>query len=217
MVGPENSSFHIHEVMLHGCPVFQKMLEPNKFKEGQDRVICLPDTDPQNFLAVAEFFYLQDYFPYRKPSASNTSLGASNQLCIESVKDSTSPRKQQSYARSGNSIANRNAWVSTEYTHRLFLRELQIYLFADKYNIEELQACVVGRVKDLYPINLREIFALAGMFSCSVKLDKELRGFLRSKVRERKSDLCKELQWRDLVESGVDTGLTWEVIAALSS
>jgi len=90
------------------------------------------------------------------------------------------------------------------------LRELQIYLFADKYNIEELQACVVGRIKDLYPINLREIFALAGVFSCSGKVDEGMRGFLRSKVRERKSDLCtsKELQWRDLVESGVETGLT---------
>ena len=193
------------------------MLEPNKFKEGQERVICLPDTDPQNFLAAAEFFYLQDYFPYRRPSAGNTNLGASNQLCIESVKDSSSPRKQQCYARSSDSVGNRNAWVSTDHTYRLFLRELQVYLFADKYNIEELQACVVGRIKDLYPINLREIFALAGVFSCSGKVDKEMRGFLSSKVRERKTDLCKELQWRDLVESGVETGLTWEVIAALSS
>ncbi len=180
-------------------------------------MICLPDTDPQNFLAAAEFFYLQDYFPYRSPSAANINLGAVNQLCTESVKDSSSPRKQQSYARSSNSVANSNAWMSADHTYRLFLRELQIYQFADKYNLEELQACVVGRIKDLYPINLREIYALASVFSCSGKVDKGMRGFLRSKVRERKSDLYKELQWRDLVGSGVETGLTWEVIAALSS
>lgn len=44
-------------------------------------------------------------------------------------------------------------------------------------------------IKDLYRVNLREIFALAGVFFCSGKVDKKM------KVRERKSDLRKELQW----------------------
>ncbi len=52
-----------------------------------------PRHRPPKLLAAAEFFYLQDYFPYRSPSAGNTNLGISNQLCIESVKDSSSPRK----------------------------------------------------------------------------------------------------------------------------
>ena len=42
-------------------------------------------------------------------------------------------------------------------------------------------------IKDLYRVNLREI--LAGVFFCSGKVDKKM------KVRERKSDLRKELQW----------------------
>ena len=74
-----------------------------------------------------------------------------------------------------------------------------------------------GQVKDLYPINLSEIHALASIISCSPKVDKDMRGFLRSKVRERKIDLWKEPQWREIVEAGVETGLTWEVITALSS
>ena len=50
-------------------------------------------------------------------------------------------------------------------------------------------------IKDPFWVNLREIFALAGVVFCSGKVDKEMRGFLRSKVCERKSDLPKELQW----------------------
>lgn len=41
---------------------------------------------------------------------------------------------------------------------------------------------------------LREIFALTSVFSCSRKINKRMREFLRSKVRERKSDLYKKLQ-----------------------
>lgn len=212
VVGTKEKEFHVHEAVLNKYLTFQKMLEPNKFKEGQERIISLPETDPSTFLDVVEYFYEKDYFPYQNPTPAQTKLGAASHPC----KEHRESRKQELYVRSANEKPFlTEGWKPTEETHCLFLRELDVYQFADTYCMDDLQSHAAERI-NLYPIDLDEIIALGKVISASPKDDEAMNTFFHDLVREKKIGLSGDPRWKDLVETGGDTGLTWEVVRALS-
>lgn len=190
------------------------MLEPGKFRESQERTIYLLDTEPLVFMAFAEYLYYEEYFPYQK--SLQHGLGARDNIFIEHLSDTNHPRQQRLYSSERLIFITKAGWKATNQTHELFLYELQIYRFADKYDIDDLQARVVDRLKEFYPINLDEIFALARLKLEIPREEKGLKDFLLTKIRDRKNDLSVNNEWKEIVEAGVETGFTWEVVQMLS-
>lgn len=59
-VGPEEKQFYVHKTLLtHHSEYFRKALQPGRFKEGQEGIVCLEDVDASVFGVFVDWLYRQ--------------------------------------------------------------------------------------------------------------------------------------------------------------
>lgn len=61
LVGRQESPFYVHTSLLNKSPFFRAALQDDRFKEGQERVIRLPEDDVLPFQCFFEWLYLGEH------------------------------------------------------------------------------------------------------------------------------------------------------------
>ncbi|RAH49194.1 uncharacterized protein BO95DRAFT_354897, partial [Aspergillus brunneoviolaceus CBS 621.78] len=117
IVGPDHRLFVAHEDVLSRATFFDAMLRDQFIESNLNKVVALPDEDPEILSCILEFLYKDDYYPRllpTKPVHSHPSKDGSP------VGPNTSP-------------------TATFYHHRagLILRDTAIYCAAEHYGLPE--------------------------------------------------------------------------------
>jgi hypothetical protein len=126
VVGPEETSFVVHERVLTGVSHFRKCLTAGHFEEGTSKRIILPEDEPTAFARVLEYIYF-GRTPYELDDATWNQLLASTK-----TKDTK---------------AFPGAITTMRY---ICLGLVKVYILADKLCVETLMSLVHDTYRTYY-------------------------------------------------------------------
>ncbi|KAF2662292.1 hypothetical protein K491DRAFT_739553 [Lophiostoma macrostomum CBS 122681] len=141
-VGPDETKFHVHKsLLIRHSGYFKGALGSETFKEAQDNVVTLPDVEPETFEDFTAFLYSKLLYTNRR----------------------LPPRWAGKYGE--------NQWdQSPGYIHagqRDYLRILGLYVFADRFLVQELKDFTLELCETWYivqPLNAEAIvYAFANL------------------------------------------------------
>jgi len=124
VVGQEQRLFAAHEDVLSHAPMLASALE-DKFFDGKERRIYLPDEEPEIFSCVLEYLYKGDYSPFLLHDKRR------NTWVLEG--DVESPKM------GGRGHANPSATIYHSGVDNVILRDTAVYCAADRYGLDELK------------------------------------------------------------------------------
>ncbi|RAH72851.1 uncharacterized protein BO66DRAFT_316353, partial [Aspergillus aculeatinus CBS 121060] len=132
IVGPDHRLFVAHEDVLSRATFFDAMLRDQFIESSLNKVVALPDEDPEILSCILEFFYKGDYSPRLLPDSENErQQNAEEFLATKPVH--THPSKD------GKSAGPNTSPTATFHHHRagLILRDTAIYCAAEHYGLPE--------------------------------------------------------------------------------
>ncbi|RAL07116.1 uncharacterized protein BO97DRAFT_267502 [Aspergillus homomorphus CBS 101889] len=186
IVGPDRRLFVAHEDVLARATFFGAVLEDQFTESGLNKVVALPDEDPEVFSCLLELLYKGDYYPrllYVDDGASSTSAPV---WYLEEEDDQEKNGMQQATtAPSGVSRSNNHQVHPTRnisptaalHHHRagLILRDTAIYCAAVHYGLPDALAHLALRKQGLRTGIAVDVILRSAQFAYEHTLDSEDR------------------------------------------
>ncbi|PKY08512.1 hypothetical protein P168DRAFT_17815 [Aspergillus campestris IBT 28561] len=127
VVSPEERLFVAHEDILSRAPFFGALLKDQFAKDNTNKVVILPEEEPEILSCILEFLYKGDYFPRLLRNKTQDGWELEN-----AQQDPTVP---PGYGSRGSSEAT----ITLSATKEVVLRDTAVYCAAERYGMEDLK------------------------------------------------------------------------------
>ncbi|GIJ87914.1 hypothetical protein Asppvi_006827 [Aspergillus pseudoviridinutans] len=129
IVGRDQRCFVAHEDVLSRSPFFHPVLKDQFVGDNVDKVLGLPDEEPEILSCVLEFLYKGDYTPRIVHDKSQ------NSFRLEGYQDSSSINSHESSA----------ATIFLSAINGVVLRDTAVYCAAERYGLETLKSLALRK------------------------------------------------------------------------
>jgi hypothetical protein len=129
IVGRDRRCFVAHEDVLSRSPFFHPVLKDQFVGDNVDKVLGLPDEEPEILSCVLEFLYKGDYTPRIVHDKSQSSFR------LEGYQDSSSINSHESSA----------ATIFLSAINGVVLRDTAVYCAAERYGLETLKSLALRK------------------------------------------------------------------------
>ncbi|KAI9715374.1 MAG: hypothetical protein M1812_006019 [Candelaria pacifica] len=157
-VDPEKKIFTIPKILLEPIPYFHAATSSDRFLEGQEGKINLPDIDVKVFKKFIEYINHHEYTPRLIPE--NRDLGDHEySRRLETYLEVFEPYSK--WPRLYDDREERlGHWTTSNETHELFEEQLALFCLAEYFMIEDLKNLCLEKI-NLFPLGPRAFSALA--------------------------------------------------------
>ncbi|EAL92276.1 conserved hypothetical protein [Aspergillus fumigatus A1163] len=129
IVGRDQRCFVAHEDVLSRSPFFHSVLKDQFVGDNVDKVLGLPDEEPEILSCVLEFLYKGDYTPRLVHDKSHSSF------TLEGYQDTSSINSRESST----------ATIFLSAINGVVLRDTAVYCAAEKYGLESLKGLALRK------------------------------------------------------------------------